>query len=146
MKFEHDASRSVFLRDFGGSLRQMSPKLPFEFTYAAQLYLGEYDTALGGFPLNGAPNLNAVPFDWLQPSADFQWPEMFVPASQAAAKRLLEQLQAANTGNHIGPRSLRLAAVIEASGADPGSMQLQLKLRQLTSMRTTSGGAFTSSR
>ena len=109
----------------------MAPKPPFEFVYATELTLGNYDAALGGFPLKGEPNLRSLPFGWLQPSPDFKWPELLLPIGKEGAQRLLARLEAARTSmdNH---RAVRLAAVIEAGRLNPGSMDLQLGLRRLT--------------
>ena len=57
-EFQQDASRQAFLRDYAEKLRQMAPKPPFEFVYAAELAIGRYDKKLGGFPLQGSPDLS----------------------------------------------------------------------------------------
>ena len=119
------------MRDYAEKLRQMAPRPPFEFVYATELTLGRYDPKLGGFPLRGAPNLRDLPFGSLQPSPDFQWPELLLPIDEAGAQRLLDRLQAETT-RHDNPRSVRLAAVIEAGRLDPSSPELQLSLRRLT--------------
>ena len=130
-EFQRAASRKAFLRDYAEKLRQMAPRPPFEFVYATELTLGRYDPKLGGFPLRGAPNLRDLPFGSLQPSPDFQWPELLLPIDEAGAQRLLDRLQAETT-RHDNPRSVRLAAVIEAGRLDPSSPELQLSLRRLT--------------
>ena len=131
-EFQQDASRQAFLRDYGGRLRQMAPKPPFEFVYAAELTLGRYDKKLGGFPLQGSPDLRRLRFGWLQPSPDFQWPGLFLPIDEAGAQRLLDQLEASRNSQRDNLRAVRLAAVIEAGRLDPSSLDLQLSLRHLT--------------
>ena len=131
-EFQRNASRRAFLRDYAEKLRQMAPKPPFEFVYATELTLGRYDVKLGGFPLKGAPNLRSLPYGWLQPSPNFEWPELLLPIDEAGAQRLLDQLEAARTAKMGDPRAVRLAAVIVAKGFDPGSLELQLDLRRLT--------------
>ena len=56
-EFQRAASRQAFLRDYAEKLRQMAPKPPFEFVYAAELASVVTTKNLGGFPLKGAPNL-----------------------------------------------------------------------------------------
>jgi uncharacterized protein len=132
-EFERDANRSAFLSDYGNNLRDLGPRLPFKFIYAAELTVGRYDPSLGGFPLRGVPNLEGLPFGSLQPLADFKWPELFLPMDQASGERLLDRLAAAaRTTNTNNSRAARLAAVIEATGADPGTLELRLSLRRLT--------------
>ena len=131
-EFQHEASRRAFLHDYAEKLRQMAPKTPFEFVYAAELTIGRYDKKLGGFPLQGSPDLGSLRFGWLQPSPDFKWPELLLPIDEAAAQRLLDRLEASRTSQMDNPRVVRLAAVIEAGRLDPGSLDLQLGLRRLT--------------
>ncbi|MGH9677882.1 MAG: hypothetical protein ACRD36_12330, partial [Candidatus Acidiferrum sp.] len=126
-------SRQAFLRDYAEKLRQMAPKTPFEFVYATELTLGLYDAKLGGFPLKGAPpNLRSMPDGWLQPSPDFEWPELLLPIDEAGGQRLVDRLAAARTAKMGNPRAVRLAAVIEAKRLDPSSLDLQLGLLRLT--------------
>jgi uncharacterized protein len=131
-EFQQDASLEAFLRDYAERLRQMAPKPPFEFVYAAELTLDRYNKRLGGFPLRGSPDLRSLRFGWLQPSPDFKWPEMFLPIDEAGAQRLLDRLQASRTSQRDNLHAVRLAAVIEAGRLDPGSLDLQLRLRRLT--------------
>ena len=131
-EFQQDASRQAFLRDYAEKLRQMAPKPPFEFVYAAELAIGRYDKKLGGFPLQGSPDLRSLPFGWLQPSPDFKWPGLFLPIDEAGAQRLLDRLEAPRISQRQNMRGVRLAAVIEAGGLDPGSLDLQLSLHHLT--------------
>ena len=131
-EFQQDASRQAFLRDYAERLRQMAPKPPFEFVYAAELTLGHYDKKLGGFPLQGSPDLRSLRFGWLQPSPDFQWPGLFLPIDEAGAQRLLDRLEASRNSQRDNLRAVRLAAVIEAGRLDPSSLDLQLSLRHLT--------------
>ena len=130
--FSRMQADSAFLHDYAEKLRQMAPKPPFEFVYAAELTLGRYDKKLGGFPLQGSPDLRSLRFGWLQPSPDFKWPELFLPIDEAGAQRLLDRLEASRTSQMDNPRVVRLAAVIEAGRLDPGSLDLQLGLRRLT--------------
>ena len=131
-EFQRDASRRAFLNDYGKTLQQIGPQLPFEFLYAAPLTIGAYNAKLGGFPLIGAPDLRSLPLGSLQPSPDFKWPELFLPVDEAGAQRLLGRLQAARAAGPGNPRAVRLAAVLEATRLDPGSLELQLGLRRLT--------------
>ena len=131
-EFQQDASRQAFLRDYAERLRQMAPKPPFEFVYAAELTLDRYNKKLGGFPLQGSPDLRSLRFGWMQPSPDFKWPELFLPIDEAGAQRLLDRLEASRTSKMDNPRTVRLAAVIEAGRLDPSSLDLQLGLRRLT--------------
>ncbi len=131
-EFKQDASRRAFLTDYAEKLREMAPKPPFEFTYETPVTLGRYEPRSGGFPLQGSPDLRNVPFGWLQPLQDFQWPPLFLRMDETAAQRLLAQLEGtrfASTGN---ARTGLLAAVIEAKRSDSSSLNLQLSLRRLT--------------
>ena len=96
-EFKGPQAERRFCRDYAEKLRQMAPRPPFEFVYATELTLGRYDPKLGGFPLRGAPNLRDLPFGSLQPSPDFQWPELLLPIHEAGAQRLLDRLQAETT-------------------------------------------------
>ena len=131
-EFEQEASRRAFLRDYVEELRHIAPKPPFEFVSTTEATLGRYDEKLGGFPLRGPPDLRNLPFGWLRPSPDFQWPEPLVRVDKAAAQRLLDRLAAARTSKMGYPRAVRMAAVIEAKSLDPSSLNLQLGLRRLT--------------
>ena len=131
-EFQRAASRQAFLSDHAEQLRQMAPKTPFEFVFATELIIGPYDAKLGGFPLKGEPNLRSLPYGSLQPSPDFKWPELLLPIDKEGARRLLDRLAAARTSNFDNPRTVRLAAVIEAGRSNPGSVDLQLGLRRLT--------------
>ena len=131
-EFKQDASRRAFLTDYAEKIRQMAPKPPFEFIYATQVALGRYDPRLGGFPLQGQPDLRNLPFGWLQPLLDFQWPQLFLRMDERAAQRLLARLEGTRFTGMGSPRAAQLAAVIEAKRFDSGSLNLQLSLRRLT--------------
>jgi uncharacterized protein YecT (DUF1311 family) len=131
-EFKQDASRRAFLTDYAEKLVQMAPKPPFEFTYATQVTLGRYEPRLGGFPLQGQPDMRNVPFGWLQPVQDFQWPQLFLRMDETAARRLLGRLEGTRFAGMGSPRTALLVAVIEAKRSDSRSLNLQLSLRRLT--------------
>jgi hypothetical protein len=90
-----DASRQAFLRDYAEKLRQMAPKPPFEFIYAAELTIGPYDAKLGSFPLKGEPNRTSYPSS-----------HRFVGDIQTAFRNQIFDVAIAERETHIQPNGV----------------------------------------
>jgi uncharacterized protein len=137
-EFTKDDTRKRFLDEYGHALTSMAPKPPFRFVYSLPLYLGEYDSERGGFPIQGlsagGARMAFPQLAWLQPVLRAEWPDDIWKLSKDKARAQLQSLAQAQVegGSQPGSRSVAAVLVVEATAIDPDTLAMTLDVKSLS--------------
>lgn len=134
-EFERRDSRKAFLDQYGEALRRWAPKAPFRFAHAQMISLPDYDQKRNGFGLQPF-GVGGLGVPGLQTWESFAWPDSFLPRSQVAARKLLQDLRDAvprdATGRaQVSERMAALVSRLDLAEIDPRSGRAELRLVSL---------------
>lgn len=140
-EFAREDTRRRFVETYGPTLKDYAPKAPFDFAYALEANVGEYDGAKGGFPMqfgSGTGGAPPMPLDFagIKPGVSFPWPDMLIRKSPEEARAFSEHLLAiaqrmgmiGHENEPMNPRALRLVVFMRMAGLGSDGLTADMRM------------------
>jgi hypothetical protein len=139
-EFQRADSREAFLKKYADGLRELAPRIPYQFAYVLNIDLREYDSSEHGFSIdtrflasihlkNGDLSLARPQGNSISLVPEFQIGDKLLwPLDEKEARKALEAIR---NGSVVSPRRVSVLAVLEAVDGNPNLLSLRTKLKQL---------------